>query len=62
MVAFDREQLTVARDAFHRYGKGRHKAKLNFGDCISYALSQCSGEPLLYKGADFSRTDVTAAV
>jgi ribonuclease VapC len=57
-VAFDQEQLVQARLAFRRYGKGRHTAGLNFGDCISYALAQSSGEPLLYKGADFAATDV----
>lgn len=57
-VAFDEEQLVVARRAFLRFGKGRHKAGLNFGDCAAYALAQCSGEPLLFKGADFGATDV----
>lgn len=57
-VPFDEEQLVVARRAFRRYGKGRHPAGLNFGDCASYALAQWSGEPLLFKGADFAATDV----
>ena len=57
-VAFDAEQLVVARRAFRRFGKGRHKARLNFGDCAAYALAQWSGEPLLFKGADFGATDV----
>ncbi len=57
-VTFDAEQLEVARFAFRRYGKGRHRAGLNFGDCASYALSQWSGEPLLFKGNDFGETDV----
>jgi ribonuclease VapC len=57
-VAFDEEQLTVARTAFRRFGKGRHAAGLNFGDCASYALAQWSGEPLLFKGTDFTATDV----
>jgi ribonuclease VapC len=57
-VPFDEEQLAVARLAFRRFGKGRHKAGLNFGDCAAYALAQCSGEPLLFKGADFAATDV----
>lgn len=57
-VAFEQEQLLAARSAFRRFGKGRHAAGLNFGDCVSYALAQTSGEPLLYKGADFSATDV----
>lgn len=58
IVAFDQEQLGMARSAFRRYGKGRHKAALNFGDCAAYALAQWTGEPLLFKGPDFSTTDV----
>jgi ribonuclease VapC len=58
IVPFDTEQLQIARTAFRRFGKGRHRAGLNFGDCASYALSQWSGEPLLFKGADFAATDV----
>ena len=57
-VAFDQEQLLVARTAFRRFGKGRHAAGLNFGDCASYALAQWSGEPLLFKGSGFSATDL----
>jgi ribonuclease VapC len=57
IVPFDADQLAIARSAFRRYGKGRHKAGLNFGDCISYALSQWTGEALLFKGTDFSATD-----
>jgi ribonuclease VapC len=59
---FDETQLEVAIDAFRRYGKGRDKAALNFGDCFSYALAKSRGEPLLYKGGDFARTDLAAAV
>lgn len=58
---FDEDQLEVARSAFRRYGKGHHGAALNFGDCISYALAKCSGEPLLFKGDDFAATDVVSA-
>jgi ribonuclease VapC len=58
IVPFDAEQAALARDAFRRFGKGRHPARLNFGDCIAYALSKASGEPLLFKGGDFARTDV----
>jgi ribonuclease VapC len=58
IVPFDQDQLTEARAAFRRFGKGRHRAGLNFGDCASYALAQWSGEPLLFKGSDFSSTDV----
>lgn len=61
-VAFSIDHLAIARRAFHRYGKGRHKAALNFGDCIAYALSKASGEPLLFKGEDFRLTDVVAAL
>ncbi len=60
-VAFDGEQLMVARTAFRRFGKGRHPAGLNFGDCASYALARWSGEPLLFKGTDFTATDVAPA-
>lgn len=59
IVPVDAEQGKVARQAFSRFGKGRHAAGLNFGDCFSYALAQVLGEPLLSKGDDFSRTDVT---
>lgn len=62
IVAFDEAQAVLAADAFRRYGKGRDKAALNFGDCFSYALAKSRGEPLLYKGGDFARTDVAAAV
>ena len=58
IVAFDEEQLRVARAAFRRFGKGRHPAGLNFGDCASYALAQWSGEALLFKGTDFTGSDV----
>lgn len=50
-----------ALDAFRRFGKGRHPAGLNFGDCLSYALAQATGEALLFKGDDFSRTDIERA-
>jgi ribonuclease VapC len=60
VVSFDAEQATIAREAYRRFGKGRHPAGLNFGDCFSYALSRASGEPLLFKG-DFARTDVAIA-
>ncbi len=53
------EQVTLARDAFRRFGKGRSKAGLNFGDCFAYALAVERGEPLLFKGDDFAKTDVT---
>jgi len=52
----------IAVDAFRRYGKGRHPASLNFGDCFSYALAKATGEPLLFKGDDFSQTDIKRAL
>ncbi len=58
VVSFDADQVLLARTAYERYGKGHHPAALNLGDCCSYALSLSSGEPLLFKGNDFSRTDV----
>jgi len=61
-VPFDQEQAKRARDAFARFGRGRHPARLNFGDCVSYALAQERGLPLLYKGEDFAKTDVVSAV
>lgn len=61
IVAFDAEQLDVARRAWRRFGKGHHAAALNHGDCFSYALAVTRGEPLLFKGDDFSKTDVHRA-
>lgn len=58
----DETQARLAHQAWRRFGKGRHAARLNMGDCFAYALSKVTGEPLLYKGGDFSRTDVVAAV
>ncbi|MDJ0632886.1 MAG: type II toxin-antitoxin system VapC family toxin [Xenococcaceae cyanobacterium MO_188.B29] len=52
----------MALYAFEHYGKGRHPASLNFGDCFAYSLSKTSGQPLLFKGNDFIQTDVIAAV
>jgi ribonuclease VapC len=60
LVPVDVEQARSARGAWSRFGKGRHPAGLNFGDCFSYALARVLGEPLLYKGDDFSRTDVSS--
>jgi ribonuclease VapC len=54
----DADQAYVARDAFRRYGKGRHAAGLNFGDCFAYALAKMLDEPLLFKGNDFALTDI----
>ncbi|HEY7337231.1 MAG TPA: type II toxin-antitoxin system VapC family toxin [Bryobacteraceae bacterium] len=61
LVPVDTEQGHLARDAFSRFGKGRHRAGLNFGDCFSYALASVLDEPLLFKGDDFIHTDMTAA-
>lgn len=60
-VPLDAEQAEIARRAFSRYGKGRHRASLNFGDCFSYALAMATGEPLLFTGDDFRHTDLTFA-
>ena len=59
-VAVTAEQAERARLAWRRFGRGRHAARLNFGDTFPYALSVISGEPLLFKGVDFARTDVSA--
>jgi ribonuclease VapC len=58
LVPVDEEQANLARRAFRQYGKGRHPAGLNFGDCFSYALSKALQDHLLFKGNDFSQTDV----
>lgn len=58
----DLEQAQIAREAFRDFGKGRHPARLNFGDCFAYALARQRGEPLLFKGDDFARTDIRSAV
>lgn len=56
------EHLRIAQEGWRRYGKGRHPAGLNFGDCFAYALARSRDEPLLFKGDDFARTDVKAAI
>lgn len=58
IVPVDAEQADLARSAYRKYGKGRHAARLNFGDCFSYALAKSTGEPLLAKGTDFKLTDI----
>jgi ribonuclease VapC len=58
----DADQAQIAREAFRQYGKGRHPAALNFGDCFSYALAKATGFPLLFKGEDFTKTDIQAAL
>jgi ribonuclease VapC len=61
IVPVDHEQALLAREAFLRFGKGRHPASLNFGDCFSYALAKQMEESLLFKGHDFAHTDIVAA-
>jgi len=58
IVSVDADQVIEARRAYRRYGKGRHGAGLNFGDVFAYALSRTAGEPLLFKGDGFAKTDV----
>jgi ribonuclease VapC len=56
-------QARIARDAYRDFGKGsKHRAQLNFGDCFAYALARATGEPLLFKGNDFGRTDIAVAL
>jgi ribonuclease VapC len=61
-LPFSDDHAAIARDAFLRYGKGRHPARLNFGDCIAYAVSKAERLPLLFKGGDFRLTDVEPAL
>lgn len=61
VVPVTEEQAELARSAYRRFGKGKHPAALNFGDCFSYALARSLGEPLLFVGADFSKTDIQTA-
>ena len=61
LVPVTSEHANVARRAWRRFGKGNHPAALNFGDCFAYALAETTGEPLLFKGEDFARTDIEAA-
>lgn len=62
IVGYDREQAEIGREAFVRFGKGRHPARLNCGDCASYALAKSLGIPLLFKGTDFAKTDIVPAL
>jgi ribonuclease VapC len=62
IVPVDERQAELARSGYRRFGKGRHPAGLNLGDCFSYALAQSTGQDLLYIGDDFSRTDVGSAL
>ena len=61
LVSVSRHHAIVAREAYQRFGKGNHRAKLNYGDCFAYALARSIGEPLLFKGDDFARTDIESA-
>jgi len=61
VLSFDEAHWRVASEAFLRFGKGRHPAALNFGDCMSYATAKIAGRPLLYIGADFPKTDLDLA-
>ncbi|TAN49710.1 MAG: type II toxin-antitoxin system VapC family toxin [Rhodospirillales bacterium] len=62
IVPVDEAQAKLAIEGFERFGKGRHTAGLNYGDLFAYALARSLGEPLLFKGADFARTDVRVAL
>jgi len=61
VIAFDQRHWRVAISAFSRYGRGRHPARLNYGDCMAYATAKVAGAPLLFVGDDFARTDVEVA-
>ncbi|MCA3358442.1 MAG: type II toxin-antitoxin system VapC family toxin [Roseomonas sp.] len=62
VVPFTAAHAAIARDAWRRYGKGRHKAGLNLGDCFAYALAKERGQTLLFKGDDFAATDIEPAI
>lgn len=62
IVAMNADQTELARAVWRKYGKGNHPAGLNIGDCCAYALAKYSGEPLLFKGNDFSQTDIRATI
>jgi ribonuclease VapC len=62
LVSVDSDQADAARVAYRTYGKGRHRAGLNYGDCFSYALAKVSGQPLLFKGDGFAHTDIRAVL
>ena len=59
LASVDADQALIARDAFRRFGKGRHPAGLNLGDCFAYSLAKALSEPLLFKGNDFGLTDIS---
>ena len=62
VVGVTPEQAEIAVEAFRRFGRGRHPARLNIGDCFAYALAKRRGEPLLFKGDDFAQTDIEPAL
>jgi ribonuclease VapC len=62
VIAVTPQQAMIAIDAFRNYGKGRHSAGLNIGDCFCYALARATGHPLLFKGNDFVQTDIRSAL
>jgi ribonuclease VapC len=62
VVDFTAEHASAALDAWYEFGKGRHPAALNFGDCMAYAVAKVAGEPLLYVGDDFAKTDIESAL
>jgi ribonuclease VapC len=61
VIAFSERHLDAATEAFIKYGRGRHPASLNFGDCMSYAIAAVTGLPLLFTGNDFAKTDIARA-
>lgn len=60
-IPFTEDHWRAAHDAYIRYGKGRHPARLNFGDCLSYATAKLADQPLLFVGSDFTKTDISVA-
>jgi len=62
VASVDHDLAHLAGDAFRRFGKGRHEARLNYGDCFAYALAKSLDAPLLFKGDDFARTDIRPAL
>ena len=62
IVPVEAEHVAEARRAYRRFGKGRHAASLNFGDVFAYALARAAGEPLLFKGDDFAKTDIRRVI
>jgi len=61
-IAFTAEHGRAALQAWYRYGKGNHPARLNYGDCLSYATAKIAGQPLLFVGDDFTKTDIASAL